>query len=77
MSGKSKKERDKEKITVLILATTFALQPVCNVTRAEHALHLDQHLTKPMKRAEIKKKKETSNKLQKLKENPKKSVAYH
>jgi hypothetical protein len=30
-------------ITLLIMATMFATQPVCNATRAAHALRLDQN----------------------------------
>ena len=38
-----KRERKKEReITVLIVVTTFAMQPVCNAARAVHALRLDQ-----------------------------------
>jgi hypothetical protein len=40
-------EREKEeKITVLIEATSFATQPICNSTRAAHALRWNQQMFK-------------------------------
>jgi hypothetical protein len=40
---RGEKRREEERgITVLIEATTFAWQPVCNTTRAAHALRSDQ-----------------------------------
>ena len=40
--GGRERERKKEKKTVLIDATTFSLQPVCNATGTANALRLDQ-----------------------------------
>ena len=39
---KKKEEREREKITLSIEATTFAMQPVYNAGRAAHALRSDQ-----------------------------------
>ena len=36
---------EREKITVLIEATSFATQPVCNVIWAAHALRSDQNIS--------------------------------
>jgi hypothetical protein len=42
---KERKRKEREK-TMNLVATTFATQPVCNTTRAAHALHLDQLMTR-------------------------------
>jgi hypothetical protein len=34
---------EREKITVFLVATTFAMQPVCKAARAAHALRSDHH----------------------------------
>ena len=43
---REKEERKRVKITVLIEATSFATQAVCNNTRAAHALRSDQLVKK-------------------------------
>jgi hypothetical protein len=47
LSRSQRKVRDGERereITVLIEATSFAMQPFCNVAWVAHALRSDQHL---------------------------------